>query len=94
MFFHCLLLTQCLVEQLNLPQPSVPPGSCGAAAQPSPAAQPFSWLKAKEMYLWIIREVTDSHLQQNSLSPLRNRTRHQLKEVLVLYSHGVIAPRS
>lgn len=28
----------------------------------------FSWLKEKEMCLWIIREVTDSHLQQNSLT--------------------------
>lgn len=27
----------------------------------------FSWLKEKEMYLQIVREVTDSHLQQNSL---------------------------
>lgn len=38
----------------------------------------FSWLKEKEIHLRIVREVTDSHVQQNSLSSLRNRTRHQL----------------
>lgn len=38
----------------------------------------FSQLKRKEMYLRSVRELTDSHLQQNSSCSPRSRSRHQL----------------